>query len=151
MTLHSHLLLVSRRTLPRAHPRTLAGHVSGRGECMLAFDEPTVLAQPGCGSSQWDSQRTLNNRDDPIKTLFYHRLNHLGRPEDSWFLVEEPDGARYVEHEWSHFSPYVDRRAREGAERHSPDEFLADDHDETAKARLARLLAKRRRRGKPRR
>ena len=68
-----------------------------------------------------------------IKTLFYHRLNYLGRPEDSWYLVEETDRTSYILYEWSRYSPYVDRYPRKGTERFSPEEFLASDHDDTAK------------------
>ena len=73
----------------------------------------------------------------------------VGRPEDSWFLVEETDRTSYILYEWSRYSPYVDRYPREGTERFSPEEFLASDHDDTAKKQLARLMAKRRRREKP--
>lgn len=73
------------------------------------------------------------------RTLLYKlEKGHLGQYEDWWYLVEEADGTRYVEHEWDHVAVRgFDKR--EGSKQIEIDDFLARGHDK-AVARLRGIL-----------
>ena len=61
--------------------------------------------------------------------------------DDVW--VVEDDGTTHVEHEWSHVDPYGKKKTNSGTRRIPVDEFLAGDHDATAKSNLDDYLKKR--------
>ena len=78
-----------------------------------------------------------------VKTQIHQRIKGaLQETEDWWRLVVEDDGTTYVEHEWSHVDPYGQRAPDAGTQRILVNEFLAGDHDPTAKNNLTEFLKK---------
>lgn len=64
---------------------------------------------------------------------------HMAQYEDWWYLVEEEDGTKYVEHEWDHVR-VGDLSKNSGTERLQVDEFLAANHNGAAQEALRKLL-----------
>lgn len=67
--------------------------------------------------------------------LCKHEKGHLGQYEDWYYLVENEDGTRHVEHDWDHVT--VNGLGKnEGTKTYTVEEFLDGNHYGKAKAEL---------------
>ncbi|MDX0623483.1 hypothetical protein CN059_08435 [Sinorhizobium medicae] len=74
------------------------------------------------------------------RTQFFKRVKgHVSQYEDWYYLVEEDDGKKYVEHEWDHVT--VNGLSQNvGTKRYTVEEFLGGDHFTGAQVALQKLL-----------
>lgn len=74
------------------------------------------------------------------RTEFFKRVKgHLSQYEDWYYLVEEEDGNKYVEHDWDHVT-VGDLSQNVGTKRYTVEEFLRGDHYTGAQTALEKLL-----------
>ena len=75
------------------------------------------------------------------KEQFHSRTKgSLMENEDWWYLIADDQGEQSVLHEWSHMNPYKFGNENSGSQSYSIQDFLAGDHNDTAKSKLKILI-----------
>ena len=74
------------------------------------------------------------------RTQIFKRVKgHVSQYEDWWYLIEEDDGSKYVEHQWDHVT--VNGLSQDaGTERYKIDDFMNGNHFTGAKTALEAYL-----------